>query len=141
MCGSVSAIGLADHERELWPYVRERLRAPGRLMALMRGLLGDAEVAAVVAVTPKGAVTPVAILVTTEQIEREIHSIAERGGAGGTDVRFAKIGEYDIEVLVREVLTGPPQPLAVLNTPWIEQHLLLFARVLWRRRQGTRSLI
>jgi hypothetical protein len=35
MCGSVSAIGLEEQERDLWPYLRERLREPGRLMALM----------------------------------------------------------------------------------------------------------
>src|SRR3954462_6336906 len=115
MCGSVSAIGLADQERTLWPQVRERLRVPGRMMALMRGLLGDAEVAAVVAVTPEGAVTPVAILVTTEQIVQEIHSIAEHGGPGGSDLRSAKIGEYDIEVLVAEESTGTTRPLAILN--------------------------
>jgi hypothetical protein len=26
MCGSVSAIGLEEQERDLWPYLRERLR-------------------------------------------------------------------------------------------------------------------
>src|SRR4051812_18459720 len=39
MCGSVSAISLEATERRSWPYLRERLRQPGRLMALMRGLL------------------------------------------------------------------------------------------------------
>jgi hypothetical protein len=44
MCGPTSAIGLDDSERELWPQLRERLRQPDRMMALMRGLLGsDAE--------------------------------------------------------------------------------------------------
>lgn len=141
MCGSVSAIGLADQDRQLWPLVRERLRVPGRLMALMRGLLGDAEVAAVVSVTPEGAVTTVAILVTTDEIAQEIHSIGEPSGAGATDLRAAKIGDYDIQVLVEERPGGPPRPLAILHTAWIEQHLLLFARVLWRRRARSRLLI
>jgi hypothetical protein len=68
MCGSVSAIGLQERERQRWPYLRERLRVPGQLMALMRGVLGDAEVAVVVAVTPQGAVTSLAILTTAEEI-------------------------------------------------------------------------
>lgn len=141
MCGSVSAIGLADQERQWWPQVRERLRVPGRLMALMRGLLGDAEVAAVVSVTPEGAVTPVAIMVTNDEIAQEIHSIADPSGAGPTDLRAAKIGDYDIQVLVNERPGERPRPLAILHTPWIEQHLLLFARVLWRRRAKSRLLI
>jgi hypothetical protein len=44
-------------------------------------------------------------------------------------------------VLVEEQPSGPPRPLAILHTPWIEQHLLLFARVLWRRRAHNRLLI
>jgi len=32
------------------------------------------------------------------------------------------------------VVRGKFTWLAVLTTPWIDQHLLLFARTLWRRR-------
>jgi hypothetical protein len=130
MCGSVSAIGLEDSERELWPIVRERLRRPGRLMALMRGLLGDTEVAAVVAVEPRGAVEPLAILATTQEINDEIHLCGEPGQDG---VQPAKIGDYDAEVLVGEGPDGRRRPLAILVNPWLDQHLLVFARTLWRR--------
>lgn len=55
MCGSTSAVGLGEQERQLWPVLRERLRLPGQLMGLMRGVLGgDAEVAALVTTTPPG---------------------------------------------------------------------------------------
>ncbi|GAB1640850.1 hypothetical protein [Krasilnikovia sp. MM14-A1259] len=130
MCGSVSAIGLEAGDRELWPTVRERLRVTGRMMALMRGLLGDTEVAAVVAVEPRGAVTPLAILCTTQVIVDEISFAEDPGGDG---VWPAKIGDYDAEVLVGEDPDGRRRPLAILVTPWIEQHLLVFARTLWRR--------
>jgi hypothetical protein len=128
MCGSVSAVGLADQEREHWPYLRERLRVPGHFMALMRGVLGDAEVAAVVAVTPEGTVKPLAILALPEVIAEELHLDPNRPAEGG--VRPAKVGDYDAEVLVDDGGT----PLAVLATPWIEQHLLLYARTLWHPR-------
>lgn len=137
MCGSVSAIGLEEHERHLWPYLRERLRQPGHLMALMRGVLGDAEVAAVVAVTPQGAVRPLAILATSQVIAAEIRLTPvgqDPHGAGRDGLRPAKIGDYDVEVLVDEGPDGQPRPLAILATPWIEQNLLLYARTLWRRR-------
>lgn len=137
MCGSVSAIGLEERERQLWPYLRERLRQPGHLMALMRGVLGDTEVAAVVAVTPQGAVTPLAILATPEAIATEIRLVADgqdQDAARPDGLRRAKIGDYDVEVVVAEGSGGQPEPLAVLATPWIEQHLLLYARTLWRRR-------
>src|SRR5262245_42446991 len=130
MCGPHSAIGLAEAEREMWPQVRERLREPGSLMGLMRGVLGGAvEVAAVVATTPDGVVRPVALLATpalTEEIQ-----LSE---AGGEDVRPARIGDDEIGVLVA---TTPghdqAEPLAILVTPWIVQHLALYARNLWSR--------
>jgi hypothetical protein len=138
VCGTVSAIGLEERERQLWPYLRERLREPGHLMALMRGVLGDTEVAAVVAVTPQGAVKVLAILTTPEVIAQEIRLAPDeqrpdRAGRGD-GLRRAKIGDYDVEVLVGEGPDGQPEPLAVLATPWIEQHLLLYARNLWRGR-------
>jgi hypothetical protein len=133
MCGSVSAIGLVDRERQLWPHLRERLRRPGQMMALMRGVLGDAEVAAVVAVTPGGAVTPLAVLTTAEEIAQEIELAPHEAGHEHA-VRAARIGDYDVEVLMDTGAGGPGRPIAVLATPWIDQHLLLYARTLWRRR-------
>ena len=133
MCGSVSAIGLEDRERQLWPRLRERLRRPGQMMALMRGVLGDAEVAVVVAVTPDGTVTPVALLATAEEIAQEIE-LAPHEHDREPETRAAKIGDYDVEVVVDVGPDRQVRPLAVLATPWIEQHLLLYARTLWRRR-------
>jgi hypothetical protein len=132
VCGSVSAIGLEDRERELWPHLRERPRVPGQLMALMRGVLGDAEVAAVVAVGPQGSVKPLAILTTAEEIAAEIRLLPDEPGTGdgGHGLRRATIGDYDVDVLVGE----DGRLLAVLATPWIDQHLLLYARALWHRR-------
>jgi hypothetical protein len=134
MCGSVSAIGLEARERELWPHLRERLRVPGQLMALMRGVLGDAEVAAVVAVSPQGAVTVLAIMMTNDAIVEETRLADDEQGVGPGDTRRATIGDYDVEVVMGDGPDGGARPLAVLATPWIEQNLLLYARVLWRRR-------
>jgi hypothetical protein len=137
MCGTVSAVGLQDSEREFWPYLRERLRVPGHLMALMRGALGDTEVAAVVAVAPRGAVTPLAILATPEEIAAEIRLADDGPDPDRTDrdgLRRATVGDDDVDVLVGEGPDGQPRPLAILATPWIEQHLVLFARTLWRMR-------
>ena len=132
MCGSVSAIGLQDIERETWPYLRERLRSPGRLMGLMRGVLGDAEVAIVIGVTPEGVVTVLALVATTEVIANEISLIGPEDDQH--DLWRAMIGDDEVRVLVGEGVNGHPRPLAILTTPWIEQHLLLYARTLWRRR-------
>ncbi|WP_412753386.1 hypothetical protein [Krasilnikovia sp. M28-CT-15] len=131
----MSAISLADSERELWPIVRERLRKPGRMMALMRGVVGDTEVAAVVAVEPRGAVEPLAILTTTQEIADEISLCGDPDldRLAETSVQAAKIGEYDAEVLVGAGPDGRRRPLAILVNPWLEQHLLVFARTLWRR--------
>jgi hypothetical protein len=137
MCGTVSAAGLEERERELWPYLRERLREPGHLMALMRGALGDTEVAAVVAVTPQGTVRPLAILATSEVIATEIRLAADDQDPEGADpdrLRRAMVGDDEVEVLVGKGADGEPRPLAILATPWINQHLLLYARTLWRRR-------
>lgn len=58
-------MGPAEQERALWPQLRDRLRVPGRLMGLMRGVLGgDAEAVVVVTTTPAGTVGPVAMLMT-----------------------------------------------------------------------------
>jgi hypothetical protein len=129
MCGPTSAIGLDDAERGSWPQLRDRLRQPGTLMALMRGVLGgDTEVAAVATVTPDGVASPVA-LVVTPGIAAEIRMV-ERLGEG---VWAARIGDYDVEVLTDDTV-GDPRPIAVRVNPWIAQHLTVFARKLWSRR-------
>ncbi|HEY8474863.1 MAG TPA: hypothetical protein VIL37_19865 [Natronosporangium sp.] len=98
----------------------------------MRGVLGDVEVAVVTAVTPAGEVRPLAVLTTAPEIAHEIQ-LVEAGPSQG-DLRPAKIGDDDVQVVVGEGPGGQPRPLAVLVNPWIEQHLLVFARRLWRRR-------
>ena len=128
MCGPHSALGLEETERELWPELRERLRQPGQLMALMRGVLGgDAEVAAVTAVTPSGIVRPLAIL-ATPVIADEIDLTD-----GGEDRAAGRIGDYDVDVLMT-TQAGVRRPAAILVSPWIFENLTLYARKLWSRR-------
>jgi hypothetical protein len=131
MCGANSAIGTAGAEREMWSQVRERLREPGYLMGLMRAVLdGAIEVAVAVAVTPDGAVWPLAPLATPGIVEE-----IQLGAAEGDGLRKAWIGDDEFDVLVG---TDPgragTQPLAVLVTPWIVEHLALYARRLWSQR-------
>jgi hypothetical protein len=128
MCGAHSSIGLDETERALWPLLRERLRRPSRLMALMRGVLGsDAEVAAVAAVTPSGIVEPLALLATPAIVD-EISFV----GHAEDGVRPGRIGDYDVDVIVD--LAAGDRPLAVLVSPWIFHNLTLYARKLWSRR-------
>ena len=128
MCGPNSALGLEETERELWPELRDRLRQPGQMMALMRGVLGgDAEVAAVTAVTPNGVVRPLAIL-ATPVIADEIE-LSDSSG----DRASGRIGDYDVDVLMTD-RGGVRRPAAVLVTPWIFENLTLYARKLWTRR-------
>jgi hypothetical protein len=130
VCGSTSALGLADQDRALWPVLRERLRVPGQLMGLMRGVLGgDAEVAAVVTTTPKGMVRPVAILVTPP-IAEEIVLV---GAGAAADVRLGRIGDDEVDVLVGEVEDAVQRPIAILVTDWMREHLYLYSRELWHR--------
>lgn len=134
MCGPNSALGLAEQERALWPVLRERLRVPGRLMGLMRGVLGgDAEVGVVVATTPTGIAVPLAILVTPS-IAAEITFDGD-GPEGRTDVRRGWIGDDPVEVLVGEVDGAEPAPLAIMVTGWMREHLFLYSRELWHRRR------
>ena len=129
MCGPHSALGLEDTERALWPELRERLRQPGRMMALMRGVLaGDAEVAVVAAVTPAGVAHPLAI-VAAPMIAAEL----ELPGDVSADRVTAQIGGDDVEVLMT-TLEGEPRPAALLVNPWIFENLTVFARKLWSRR-------
>jgi hypothetical protein len=134
MCGSVSAIGLTGAERRLWPVLRERLRLAGHLMALMRGVLGDAEVAVITAVTPEGRVKILGIMASPQEILDEIHLVPPVADPDWQRPQAAKIGDYDAQVLVEVGPDGRPRPVAVLATAWIEQNLLLYARQLWRRR-------
>jgi len=53
MCGSRSAIGLEDHERVTWLEVKDQLREPHHLAGLMRGFLGNEEIAVVIATNRK----------------------------------------------------------------------------------------
>ena len=134
VCGPNSAIGLGAAERAVWPALKERLRKPGQLMGLMRGVLGgDAEVAAVVAANPAGSVRPLALLITP-QIASEL---TLSGAASAEDQvagrRRAKVGDYDVDVLVGLGAADMDRPIAVLVSPWILQHLSLYTRTLWRR--------
>lgn len=132
MCGPHSALGLDETERELWPELRERLRQPGQMMAVMRGVLGgDAEVAAVTAVTPAGVVRPLAIL-ATPMIAAEI-TLDEHDEAAGAGRRTGRIGDYPVDVLMTSS-GSRPRPAAVLISPWIFENLTLFTRKLWTRR-------
>jgi hypothetical protein len=132
MCGPHSALGLDEAERDLWPELRERLRQPGQMMAVMRGVLGgDAEVAAVTAVTPAGVVRPLAIL-ATPVIAEEI-DLDEPADDAAPGRRTGRIGDYPVEVLMTTSGTEP-RPAAVLVTPWIFENLTLFTRKLWTRR-------
>jgi hypothetical protein len=58
-----------------------------------------------------------------------------RGGARADRLRKAWIGDDEFDVLVG---TDPgragTQPLVVLVTPWIVEHLALYARRLWSQR-------
>jgi hypothetical protein len=60
--------------------------------------------------------------------------MVDQDDTGHDDIRPARIDDYDVEVVVATGSDGQPRPVAVLVTPWMEQHLLIFARTLWRRR-------
>jgi hypothetical protein len=129
MCGPTSAVGLEEHERVQWAAVRDLVRDPGSLTGLMRGFLGEEEVAVVVATDSSGAVRPMAVLVTPfirGELTLSDPSLGESRQA-------ARVGDYDVEVVVGDV-EGVRQPAAVLVTPWIREHLFLYARQLWRSR-------
>lgn len=131
MCGPSSAIGLDDHERELWPVLRERLRVPGHSMAMMRGILGgDAEVGVIAAVTPGGLSHPLAILVTPG-IAAEVGVVDPEG-----DTRRALVGDNEVVVLMD---AAGHRPIAVLVNDWIRAHLTVYARELWHRRGSNRA--
>lgn len=125
MCGAHSALGLQDVERDSWSRVRERLREPGQLLALMRGVLGgDTEVAVAATVTPEGIARPVAVLVGPE-LAAEIE-LADASAA----VSPARLGPYDVEVVVVD-----GRPSAILLSPWLRENLTVYARKLWTSRR------
>lgn len=130
MCGPSSAISLDAAERASWPYLRERLRPPGRLMALMRGVLGgDTEVSVVASVTGAGMSDPLALLVTPA-IAAELTMVEPLSSE--PDAWRGTIGEDTVVVLTRNE-SGEPRPVAIRMTPWIRQHLTPYARQLWNR--------
>jgi hypothetical protein len=126
MCGPSSAIGLEQHERDAWTSVRDQLRVPGEYAGLMRGFLGGEEVAVAIATDRDGVAHEQAVLLTAA-IEAEL-TLSDPTLAA--PVQAATVGDYDVEVLVGEV-RGHRRPVAVRTTPWIRQHLLLYARQLW----------
>ena len=138
MCGPGTALGLAEDERAVWPELRERLRQPGRSMALMRAMLGgETEVAAVVSVRPDGVVQPLALLVS-EELGQALE-LEDEGPDVPAGVRRGHLGDYDVEVLMGADREGRPRPIALSMSPWISQHLFLAARRLWTRTPPVQS--
>ncbi len=134
MCGSSSALGLSDHERTLWPELRERLRVPGHAMAMMRAVLGDdVEVAVVVSVTPSSVTRPLAVL-ATPGIADEVEVLHDDGDRGR-----GRIGDDEVRLLMGSVDDGTRRPVAVLVDDWLRTHLSLYAREPWHRRRVTPS--
>jgi hypothetical protein len=126
MCGPSSAIGLEQHERDAWVAVREQVRVPGQYAGLMRGFLGGEEVAVAISTDRDGRSHELAVLVTAA-IEAEL-TLSDPTLAGPAQPAY--VGDYDVEVLVGQV-GGQRRPVAVRTTPWMRQHLLLYARQLW----------
>ena len=131
MCGPSSAIGLGDAERAQFPWLRERLRLPDHYMGLMRGVLGeDAEVGCVVATNTSGITRALALLVTPE-IAGEITMPAD--AAPVDDIVQGTIAGDPVQVIVRP--DAPRTPVAIMISPWIREHLYLYARQLWWPRR------
>ncbi len=126
MCGPSSAISLEQHERDAWMAVRDQLRMPDHYAGLMRGFLGGEEVAVAISTDREGRSHEVAVLVTAT-IGAEITLSDPTLSA---PAQPASVGGYDVEVLVGH-LGGQRRPVAVRTTPWMRQHLLLYARQLW----------
>jgi hypothetical protein len=125
MCGPHSALGLDTVERARWPYLREQLRRPGASMGMMRSVLGgDTEVAVVVATTPGGVSTPLAVVVSPV-IAAELTLPEPR--PGGVAAGF--VGPYEVQVLC----DPDGRPAALLMSPWLFENLSLYARKLWVR--------
>ena len=110
---------------------------PGHYMALMRGLLGEVELAVVAAVTLDGYAKPQAILAGAPELRAEIELVGAEGpiGEDGLAMQAGKIIDDPIQVITEPDGQGGRRILAVLATPWIDQHLLLYARNLWYRRR------
>jgi hypothetical protein len=97
----------------------------------MRGVLAEeAEVAAVVAVAPQGTVQPLALL-ATRVLAEDIELV---GGNIEDSVRPGRIGDFEVDVLLEPPAgNSAARPLAILVSPWILEHLALYARKLWSR--------
>ena len=127
MCGATSAVGLDDLERRMWAEVRDRLRVPGQLSGLMRGFLGAEEVAVAISTAPDGRVTPLAVLITPTMSDE----LALASTATGREVT-GHVGEYEVQVLLGD--GAGAGPVALMVTPWMREHLALYARSLWSGR-------
>lgn len=126
MCGPNSAIGLEQWERDVWAVIKDALREPGTLAGLMRGFLGDGEVSFVVATVPEGLSRPLAMIVNpvvAAELELEDPGM-------NADRQVGSIGGDPVEVLVGDV-DGVRRPLAIRVTPWITEHMFVYARRLW----------
>jgi hypothetical protein len=62
-------------------------------------------------------------------------SCAPERVTGDVRITLGRIGDYDVDVLL-----DPPagktaaRPLAIMVSPWILNHLALYARALWSRQ-------
>ena len=122
---------MSDAERVQFPWLRERLRVPGHYMGLMRGVLGeDAEVGCIVATNTSGVTRALALLVTPE-IAGEITLSPDAQPVD--DIIEGRIADDPTQVLVRP--EAPTVPVAILISPWIREHLYLYARQLWWPRR------
>lgn len=129
MCGATSAVGLDDLERRMWAEIRDRLRVPGQLSGLMRGFLGAEEVAVAIATAPDGRVTPLAVLITPAMSDE----LTLQSTASGRETT-GHVGGYEVEVLLGE--GAGVGPVALMVTPWMREHLALYARTLWAGRSS-----
>ena len=106
--------------------MKDELRKRHHLAGLMRGFLGNEEVAVVIATTPQGRVHPVVVLVTDA-----IAAAIVLPDAASDGWVTAHAFDYPIEVWL-DPARHPVRPVVLKTTEWIEEHLLLYARQFWR---------
>ena len=95
-------------------------------MGLMRAVLGgDTEVAVVVATTPAGISSPLAVLVTPVIAAELALPVGPQPGSVGA----AHVGPYDVDVVYDQTA----RPAALLISPWLFENLSMYARKLWVR--------